>query len=207
MNRSLLIGARWLSSVFRPEFMPVVGFLALFMYTYLDLLPWQFKLAILSLIVLGTILLPRWTIRFWRKSRGWELHLLRLRQNRYFPYLIYILYYAFTLHILNRFHLPFYMSGILVVSLLIQGLCFFINLRWKISVHAAGAGGVIGALAAYGILFSFNPIGWMCVSILISGLVGSSRMILRQHDLWQVLAGTLLGVLCGFVGILYPWPL
>ena len=65
--------------------MPVVGFLALFMYTYLNILPWQFKLSILTLIVLGTILLPRWTIRFWRKSRGWELHLLRLRENRQRP--------------------------------------------------------------------------------------------------------------------------
>ncbi len=205
MNRGLLIGARWLSSIFRPEFIPVVGFLALFTYTYLNLLPWQFKTAILVLVVLGTILLPRWTIRFWRKARGWDLHLLRLRQNRYFPYLIYILYYAFTLHTLSRFHLPPYMSGILVSSLLIQGSCFMINLWWKISVHAAGAGGVTGALAAYSLLFYFNPLGWLCVSILISGLVGSSRMVLRQHDLWQVLAGTFLGVICGFLGVLIPW--
>ena len=202
MNRTLLISARWLSSIFRPEFMPVMGFVALFLFTYLSLLPWQFKAAILALVILGTILLPRWTILFWRKSRGWERHLLRLRENRYFPYLIYILYYVFTLHTLNRFHLPHYMSGILVSSLLIQGCCFLINLKWKISVHCAGAGGVTGALIAYSLLFYFNPIGWLCVSIFISGLVGSSRMLLRQHDLWQVVAGTSLGIVGGFMGIL-----
>ncbi len=182
--------------------MPVVGFVALFLFTYLNLLPWAYKLAVLFLIFLGTILLPRWTIFFWRRSRGWEAHLLRLRQNRYFPYLIYFLFYAFTLHILSRFHLPHYMSGILVGALLVQGSCAFINHWWKISIHCAGAGGVIGALSAYSFLFVFNPIGWLCLCILIAGLVGSSRMLLRQHDLWQVTAGTLLGVVCGFVGIL-----
>lgn len=201
----ILLAAHWLSSIFRPELMPLLGFVGLFVFTYLSLLPWAFKGAVLSLILLGTVLLPRWTIRFWRKARGWERHLLRLRENRLFPYLIYILYYAFTLHMLNRFHLPRYMSGILVGSLFIQGCCFFINLRWKISMHSAGAGGVIGALAGYSLLFSFNPLGWLCLCIFISGLVGSSRMLLRQHDLWQVIAGTLLGIIGGFFGVLVPW--
>ena len=197
----LLLVAHWLSAIFRPEFFPLLGFGALFLFTYLSILPWAFKGAVLLLVLLGTVLLPRWTILFWRRARGWERHLLRLRQNRYFPYLIYILYYAFTLHTLNRFHLPHYMSGILVGSLLIQSVCFLINLRWKVSMHCAGAGGVIGALAGYSILFYFNPLGWLCLCILLAGLLGSSRMLLRQHTLWQVIAGTLLGVLCGFLGV------
>lgn len=203
MNRTILLAARWLSSIFRPDFIPVVGFAVLFLFTYLSLLPWAFKLAVLLLILLGTILLPRWTILFWRKSRGWEPHLLRLRENRFFPYLIYFLYYAFTLHTLNRFHLPHYMSGILVGALLIQGSCTLINTKWKISMHCAGAGGAIGALIAYSLLFYFNPIWWLSLLILISGLVGSSRMLLRQHNLWQVIAGTLLGVIGGFIGITF----
>lgn len=199
--RYLLVGARWLSSIFRPEFMPVVGFLTLFLFTYLNLLPWQFKTLVLVLVILGTVLLPRWTIRFWRKARGWERHLLRLRQNRYFPYLIYILYYCFTLHTLNRLQLPYYMSGILVGAIIIQTACALINIKWKISMHCAGAGGVTGALMAYSLIFYFNPIGWLCLSIIVSGLVGSSRMLLRQHTLLQVVAGTLLGAVGGFLGI------
>lgn len=203
MNRTILLAARWLSSIFRPEFMPVVAFVVLFMFTYLSLLPWAFKLAILLLIVLGTILLPRWTIRFWRHSRGWELRRLRLRENRFFPYLIYFLYYAFTLHMLKRFHLPHYMSGILISAMIIQGSCVLINTKWKISMHSAGAGGAIGALIAYSLLFYFNPVWWLCLLILLSGLIGSSRMLLRQHDLWQVLAGTFLGIVGGFIGITF----
>ena len=169
----------------------------------MGLLPWQFKSMVLLLVALGTVVLPRLTIRTWRRLNRMERHLLRLRRNRYFPYLIYILFYVFTLHLLHRFHLPAFMSGIIVGSLLVQTACAFINLWWKISMHCAGAGGAIGALIAYSILFSFNPLGWLCLFILISGLLGTSRMLLRQHTLWQVVAGTLVGVLCGFMGIMF----
>ena len=199
--RYLLLAARALSSIFRPQYFPLVGFVALFLFTYLSLLPLAFKLLILLIVALGTLLLPRLTIRIWRQMNGLKLHHLRLREKRFFPYLVFILYYALTLHLLNRFHLPYYMGGILVSSLLIQISCFLINIRWKISVHSAGAGGIIGALIAYGFLFYFNPVWWLSLSIFVTGLVGSSRMLLRQHTLWQVLAGTLLGILLGFLGI------
>lgn len=67
----------------------------------------------------------------------------------------------------------------------------------EISMHSAGAGGVIGALVAYSVLFMFNPVWWLCVTVLISGAVGTARMLLRQHSLAQVVAGTLVGVVCG----------
>ena len=203
--RSLLIAARTLSGIFRPQYFPVLGFLALFLFTYMSMLPWTYKGTVLTLVLLGTVLLPRWTVRLWRRMNGLELHLLRHRQNRYFPYLIGICYYVFTLHILNRFHLPTFMSGIIVAAIIIQVACAIINLRWKISTHTAGAGGVCGALVAFGILFSFNPIWWLCLCILITGLVATSRMLLRQHTLGQVTAGAVLGALCGFIGIIIPW--
>ncbi len=200
--RFLLLSARAFSSVFRPQYFPLVGFCVLFLCTYLSLLPWLFKGTILLLVALGTLVLPLMTIRSWRKINGLQPHHLRLRQKRFFPYLIHILFYAFTLHLLDRFHLPGYMAGILVGALMIQVACVIINLWWKISMHSAGAGGAIGALVAYSFLFFFNPLSWLCLLILISGLVGTSRMLLRQHDLWQVVTGTLLGIVCGFAGIM-----
>jgi len=202
MNKALLWGARALSSIFRPQYFPLVGFLALFLFTYLSLLPLSFKALIMIIVLMGTLLLPRLTIRIWRQTNGLKLHHLRLREHRSFPYLVFLLFYAFTLHFLARFHLPFYMGGILVSSLMIQAACLLINIWWKISVHSAGAGGIIGALIAFSLLFNFNPVWWLSLCILIAGLVGSSRMLLRQHTLWQVLAGTFLGIILGFVGII-----
>ena len=203
--RTVLITARWLSGIFRPQYFPVLGFVVLFVFTYMSLLPWQFKAAVLALVLFGTVLLPRWTVHFWRRMSGMELHHLRLRKNRYFPYIIWTCYYAFTLHMLSRFHLPTFMSATIIAALMIQVACALVNLFWKISTHSAGAGGVCGALMAYAIIFGFNPLPWLCLCIFISGLVGSSRMLLRQHSLAQVVAGSLLGCVLGFAGIIIPW--
>ena len=59
----------------------------------------------------------------------------------------------------------------------------------------------MGALVSYSFIFHFNPVWWLCLMILINGMVNSSRMLLRQHTLWQVLGGTLVGFICGLIGL------
>lgn len=194
--------ARVFSAIFRPYYMPVVGFIGLFSFTYLSLLPFNFKLFILLAIYCFTILIPQICIFCYRKINGWAPHQIRIQANRTIPYAISIISYVACLWLMYRMHLPRYMCGIIVAALLIQASCAIINIWWKISTHSAGAGGIIGALLAYSTLFDFNPINWLCILILISGVVGSSRMLLRQHTLGQVIGGTLLGTVLGFIGII-----
>jgi membrane-associated phospholipid phosphatase len=104
------------------------------------------------------------------------------------------------MHIFHITHIPHFLMAIVGISLLIQCTCVTINLWWKVSTHSAGSGGVIGAIIAYAAIFGFNPIWWLSLAILVSGCVMTSRMILRQHTLWQVLGGTLIGIVCGIVG-------
>ena len=103
---------------------------------------------------------------------------------------------------MNLSHLPHFMSSIVVAALAIQVVCSIINHFWKISVHTAAIGGVGGALLAFSMLFMFNPVWWLCLVLFVAGLVGTSRMILRQHTLGQVVAGFLLGMLLGFISVL-----
>ena len=70
-------------------------------------------------------------------------------------------------------------------------------------MHSAGAGGVIGAIIAYAAIFNFNPVWWLCLAIFVSGIVGSARIILRQHSLAQVLAGFFVGLICSVLGLIY----
>ncbi|MCD8317338.1 MAG: hypothetical protein LUC45_00080 [Paraprevotella sp.] len=200
--RNLIVVSRLLSAVFRLYYMPIVGFVALFTFTSLRLLPWFYKLTVLCMVYVFTIFLPRLCILVWRKLNGWGLIQLRVREYRAVPYILFILSYLAFLVLMFRLHMPRYICGILVSALLIQMVCVTVNVWWKISMHSAGAGGVIGALLAYSFLFDFNPVGWLCAMILIAGAVGSARMLLRQHSLEQIIVGTLVGVICGFAGII-----
>ncbi len=200
--KSQIIIARILSTVFRPVYYPTVGIIVLFTSTYLSLFPSNIKLWILGLVYVFTVALPLLFIYIYRRIRGWNLYELRHQHKRWVPYLIYLLCYICCMQVMMSLRLPRLMISVIVASTLIQCACILINMKWKVSTHSAGSGGVIGALVAYSFIFSFDPLWWLCLAILLSGLVMTSRMILRQHSLGQVLGGTAVGIVCGFYGII-----
>jgi membrane-associated phospholipid phosphatase len=62
---------------------------------------------------------------------------------------------------------------------------------------------VAGALFACAEIFGFNPVWWLCVVFVVGGVMGSARMILRQHSLAQVVAGFYIGLVCAALGVLF----
>ncbi len=201
--KHLIIAARLMSLVFTPFYLPVVGLLALFVFSYLSLLPLSYKLTVIGIVYLFTILLPTLLIHLYRRYQGWTLIELGHKERRMVPYVISIMCYMLCTYIMETMHIPHFMGSILISALIIQVVCALINVWWKISTHTAAIGGMAGALLAFGEIFGFNPMGWLCVVLLLSGLLGTSRMILRQHTLGQVLGGFGIGVLCAGVGILF----
>ncbi len=199
-HKIALKAARMVSNMFRPVYMPTLAFLALFSFTFLNFLPWPFKGAVLALVYLSTAALPMLSIYTYRKLRGLTHFQLRERERRAVPYLLSLIWYMVGLHLMTDMHLPRYMGGILMGAILIQITCSLINMRWKISVHAAAVGGLTGTVMALSLLLVFNPTWWLCACILLCGVTNAARMALRQHTLMQVVAGTLVGVIGGFIG-------
>lgn len=194
--------AKVLSVLFTPFYLPILGLLILFIFSYLSLLPLTYKLFLLLMFYLFTVFLPTALIRFYRRYQGWTLIELGSRERRAIPYVISIFSYLLCYYIMAATHVPHFMGSILIAALVIQVACAIINLFIKISTHTAAIGGVTGALLAFSVIFSFNPVWWLCIVLLLAGMVGTSRMILRQHSLRQVVLGFLAGVACSFVSVL-----
>ena len=95
------------------------------------------------------------------------------------------------------------MSGIIVDTLLCMVICTVINLKWKISTHMASIGMMVGGMLSFSFIFQFNPTWWLCIFILLAGMLGSARIILRQHTLYEVGGGFAVGLFCGVIGILF----
>ena len=201
-EKNIILAARVLSMVFTPFYLSLVGLIALFTFSYLSLMPWAYKLTVLALVYMFTILVPTLLIHFYRNYHGWTLIELGKKERRVVPYLLSIVSYFVCYYVMHRFNIPHFMSNILMAALVIQILCAMINVWWKISTHTAAICGVTGALQAFAVIFGFNPIGWLCVVIILAGMVGTSRMILRQHSLRQVCYGFLLGLVAAYTVIL-----
>lgn len=203
MNEKRMIwAAQMVSILFTPFYLPLVGLLILFLFSGLSYLPWGYKLSVLFIVYLFTVLLPTMFIRLYRHYQGWNLMELGRKERRMVPYVISIFCYFLCYYIMSRYRMPHVMRNILVTALLIQVLCAVVNVWWKISTHTAAIGGVAGALIGFSILFFFNPMWWFCWVILLSGMVGTARMLLHQHSLPQVVGGFLLGFFCAFFVIL-----
>ena len=201
--KTIILAARIISMLLTPFYLSVVGVLAIFSFSYLSMFPWQAKLSLVLLTYAFTVLIPSILIHLYRQYHVLTLFQLGHREKSMIPYVISILCYSLCLYIMDWLHLPHLLTAILTAALVIQILCAIINVWWKISTHTAAIGGVTGSLIGFSFLFSFNPMWWLCLVILLSGLVGSSRIILRQHSLSQVSMGYFLGIASSYLTIIY----
>jgi membrane-associated phospholipid phosphatase len=203
-EKNIIYIARLISLVFTPFYLPLVGLIALFTFSYLSLLPTAYRLLVLALVYVFTILAPTFLIHFYRRLQGWTRLELGQKRRRMVPYIISILCYTGCIWLFNRLNIYHFVSSIVLAGLVVQIVCAIINIWWKISTHTAGIGGVAGGLNAFAYYFGFNPVWWLSIVLVIAGILGSSRMILRQHSLAQVLIGFAVGFVCAAVTILMP---
>jgi membrane-associated phospholipid phosphatase len=202
-QKQIILTARLLSMLFTPFYLPIVGIALLFLFSYLNMFPWSYKIQVLVLVYLFTILLPSLLIHLYRRYQGWNLIELGHREKRMIPYILSIVSYFTCVYVMEQLHMPHFMGSIIVAALAVQIFCALINVWWKISTHTAAIGGVAGALFAFAYYLGFNPIWWLCLVIIVAGMVGTSRMILRQHSLSQVVGGFCVGFVCAAVAILF----
>lgn len=190
-----------MSMIFTPFYLPIVGLIALFIFSYMSLLPMMYKLVMLAMVYLLTVVAPSLLIHLYRLCQGWTSHELGRKERRLVPYIISIVCYFACFFWMEYCNTPRVISIIVVVALTIQMVCALINIWWKISTHTAAIGGVAGGLVSYSIAFSFNPLWWLCFVLILAGAVGTARMILRQHSLSQVVTGFLVGAACAILVI------
>ena len=202
-NKRIILAAQMVSLVFTPFYLPLVGLLLLFLFSGLSYLTWSYKFSVLLVVYVFTILLPTTLIHLYRRYQGWNLIELGRKERRMVPYVISILCYFACYYVMAHYRMPHIMGNILMTALVIQVTCAVINIWWKISTHSAAIGGVTGAVIGFSLLFFFNPIWWFCWLTLLSGIVGSARMVLRQHSLSQVVTGFLLGFLIALHIVLF----
>ena len=201
-QRDVISAARVVSAIVTPFYLPVLGLALLFTLSYLNMLPLSYRLQVLLLVYILTALMPRALIAAYRRYQGWTLLQLGQREKRLVPYVISIGCYMLCVWLMRLLHIPHFMGAIVTAALLVQMLCLIINMTWKISIHTASIGGVAGAVMVFALIFGFNPIGWLSLCFILAGILGTSRMLLRQHSLGQVVGGFFVGMAAAIAGLL-----
>lgn len=197
--KRMILAARIISMIFTPFYLPLVSLVALFIFSYMSRLPLFYQLKVVTLVYLFTVFLPSILIHLYRRYQGWTTFQMGRKERRMVPYIIAIMCYFTCYYLMTVMRIPQFMANIVVTALAIQVVCAIVNIWWKICIHMAGIGGMAGAQLAISLVFQFNPLWWLSVIILVAGLIGTARMILRQHSLRQIVGGFVVGAVCGFL--------
>ena len=189
--------ANFLSTALRPLQMPTYGVFMVLWVSVLCLLPYGTRVSVLLVCMGITCILPLIFLSVLRHFKlVKDLHVEK-REQRFFPYMFTALCYTVAAYYLYYCHSPQWFVMFMVGSAVTVLIMALINLKWKISAHMAGIGGVVALVYQIHVqgLSAFDLFWMLCITIMVAGLLGSARLVLNRHDAWQVLAGVVVGFL------------
>jgi len=197
--------AKFISIIFHPLLMPTYGFALLFFtQNYIStFIPFKARLVIICITFIFTFILPTINALILLKMKRINSLEMETGRERTIPYLSTFLYYIalFYLFYSAKFS-PVFIILILGAALSVLAT-FLINFIWKISAHAVGIGGIIGAIAGISFRLSIDLQWAFLLTILLSGIIGFARLKLLAHTPAQVYAGYLTGFLVQFLLMLF----
>lgn len=196
--------ANLVSYLFHPLFIPayVTAFL-LFIhpYSFAGMADKQ-KMTTLGAVFFSTAFLPAFAVLL-MKALGFikSIH-LQTQKERIIPYVAAITFYFWIWYVFHNLQdIPEYFVKFLLGVFL--GVCaaWLFNIRYKISMHATGVGGLV----TFFLLFTFGQTEetalFLAIAFLIAGLVCTARFIVSDHTPKEIYAGLIAGALCQIIAV------
>ena len=195
--------AQFFSLVFHPLIIPTLGFLLLMNSGfYFSMMSFEGKKFLLIIIFLSTFLLPVLSLGLLSFNKHFDATMSK-STDRVLPLFMSAIYYYLGYYYLGRLDVyPIYRDFLLATILIILML-LLISMKWKISNHMAGIGGLIGAVIALSFRMGINSSMLLCGLIILAGILGTARLILKKHSQLQIYAGFFLGFMVNYLIIIY----
>lgn len=198
--------ARILSIVLHPVFMPLYTLAVLI---YLDpRMAWflhdELRITTLGMIALLTVVFPLVSALLLVHAGLVSNLTMPEGRERIGPYMFTLFYHGMAWYLLDRLPLHPAIGRFLIGAAIALLIALLITVRWKISLHMVGIGGVAGTFFALGYLSIpvFFPL--VVVVLVLAGALGTARLVDGAHDRGQVYAGFMLGMSALFLGQTWP---
>lgn len=154
-------------------------------------------LSFLLLIFLGTFVFPVNAIFIFQKLLKKDISVyMQKKEDRRLPLLIAAIFVLLTFYLFSYkfgYRAPHLIRGYLLGSSSSIILASIINVRFKISLHAMGLGGLTGLLFFLQGSAFMDMRGIIAAWLILCGIVCWARLYLEAHTLTQIYAGFLAG--------------
>ena len=202
-NKIFLFLAWLISFIFHPLFVTVyvTYYLAFIHPHYFSGSSYSQRWIVVIRSAINMVLYPMISVLLLKAVGFIDSVLLRTQKDRVIPYIgCGIFFFWMYLVFRNQPEIPAILTSFTFAVFLSSSAALIANIYYKISMHAIGSGGLIGIMLV--ILLS-NPaspvIIPLIISILIAGLVCTSRMVTGNHTQKEIYGGLLLGLAIQFI--------
>jgi hypothetical protein len=197
--------AQFISVLAHPLFMPSYAF-SLLMYTnpYINMMiSDSTKNIVIIILSLFTIVLPILTAIILKQLRVIDSIYMKTTEERKWPFVFTLVWYYMAFQLLAKLYIPQSFLLLMLGAISAIGLSLIITLRWKVSIHMLGIGGLIGAIIGISHRFQFDHSNLIMLLLIFAGLIGFARLKTHSHNYRQVYVGFLLGFLVEWISVFY----
>ena len=188
--------ARAFSWFFHPLLMPTIGIMILlFTDSYISFIPVEAKKMLIILTAIGTLILPALMIPLFLLQGRISNMELDDRRERIYPLALTFVFYMLTFILFLRIPVFKLIHSFMLGTLLSVLAGFLISLKWKISTHMIGLGGITALILILSFKLDIYLLYPLIGILIATGLAGSSRLYLKAHSEPQVYTGFFTGLL------------
>lgn len=185
------------SVIFQPIFVPLYSLIILFnadTYITYAVNP-EVKKFIYLVTLLNTIILPIGVFYYFYRAKLIETIHMHTAKERSLPFLTTVVFHMSTFYLFSKAPMPDLFPNLILGAALSVSTAFVINLKWKVSIHMLGMGGIVGTIIGLILRYQVDAIQLVMALVILSGVVGYSRLRLDAHTPLQVYVGFVLGTL------------
>ncbi len=206
VNQFTGILAMVISFVFHPVFMPTILTYAIYRFvpaTFAGVSWPAFQIRYLLPVFIATAFFPIISVLLMKALKFVESIHLYKPKDRVIPLIASMVFYFWIYHVSKNIDAPFLLQVMLLGAFWGVIALFVVNIFYKVSMHTAGAGSMIGMVI---VLLMTSPIAMtipLFLSITIAGLVGTARLLLGAHRSYEIWLGYVLGILIQLAAYFY----
>ena len=182
------------SVVFHPVFIPLYGLLLIYSSpTLLSFIPARMKWTIFLLVLANNVILPLLLAAMLYLRGAIKTFNARDRNERVVLLTFALLMYTITAILLLKIQVPNLFRAYFISTAFVTLVTLIITAIYRISLHAAGFGGLLSLLIFMIMLYDIRSAWQLVTIVLIGGGVMSSRLYLDDHTPTETWTGLFAG--------------
>lgn len=188
--------AKFISYFFHPLFIPL--YITYFIiqirsYQFAGINEWG-NLRILLQVFVNCTFLPLVSILLLRALKFIDSVFLKTQKDRIIPYIICMTFYFWNWYVFKNNHEVKDMVSMSMAIFNASVFGFLVNISMKVSMHAIAVGVMTTFLALLALTDSSSFSLYLAITVLIAGIVCTSRLIVSDHSPKEIYYGFLIGV-------------